>query len=139
MRKCIGFVVLALAVATLALPTPAAHAGPRVGSSQSDQSSNKRAFSITNNSSCTITYTIWWTNSTNTAQATLAPGRGATCSYGPDSNGDFQKPHISFRAEVGGKTDTVYDLDDSAVTDGQKGKLYEFKDTGRNTIDLFKQ
>jgi hypothetical protein len=140
MTKWIGVVVLALAVVGLALPTPAAYAGPP-RSSQSDQPSSNRAFSITNNSSCTITFTIR-TGNGKTDELTLAPGRGAAVSYGPNSKGQFLKPQISFRAEVGGKTDTFYDLDDSPVTDGQTGPVgtvYEFKDTGRNTIDLFKQ
>jgi hypothetical protein len=132
---------LGVALFALALAAPAPAVGGPIGVSQSDLPSYTHQFTITNNSTHTIRYTVWWTNST-TYHDTLAPGQGMTYSIGPDSNGKFARPHVSFRAVVGGKTDTVYDLHGNLVTDGQTGtdgspKPYDFEDTGPNTIDFF--
>jgi hypothetical protein len=142
MRKCIGFVVLALAVATLALPTPTAYAGPNVGSSQSDAPSSTHQFTITNKSNKTITYKVWWENTNNSYEDTLAPGKSYWYSIGPNSDGSYARPFITYCPTVGDSTETTVLLHGNPVTDGQTGtfgspNLYNFYNTGSKTIKIY--
>jgi hypothetical protein len=141
MWKCISVVVLALAVVGLALPTPAAHAGP-TGSSKSDQPSYTVQLNITNNSSQRVTYFVWFGKERPIAD-TLNPGDSTNFYHPSDSNGNAPQPHIKFVTAVSGKKDwKFYDLNGYLVTDGQAGTVgspnaYEFDDAANNSIDFF--
>jgi hypothetical protein len=148
MKKCIGIVVLALAVAGLALPAPAAYAGPNVGSSKSDQPHSTRQFTITNNSSQTVTYDVWWGDDFNGGYKgeTLKPGYYMWYSVDPDKNGNFPQPKIHFPGadRKGNPVWKFYVLKDNLVTDGQTGtvgspKAYTFDDAAYNSVDLHRQ